>query len=66
MSKIIIDPVNRMEGHLGIDVTTMPAESGGVRVAQNGAKLHGQLYRGFEQILKNRDPRDAMVLCQRI
>lgn len=64
MGKIIIDPVNRMEGHLGIECHTVLAESGGVRVGD--AYLHGQLYRGFEQILKGRDPRDAMVLCQRI
>jgi hydrogenase large subunit len=64
MGKILIDPVNRMEGHLGIDCQTVGAESGGVRVSD--AMLHGQLYRGFEQILKKRDPRDAYVLCQRI
>ena len=64
MAKILIDPVNRMEGHLGIDCHTAPAESLGVRVSN--AELHGQLYRGFEQILKGRDPRDPMVLCQRI
>jgi hydrogenase large subunit len=71
MAKIIIDPVNRMEGHLGIEVETVPAESGGVRVdvsayPAGGAKLHGNMYRGFEQILIGRDPRDAMVICQRI
>ncbi len=65
MGKILIDPVNRMEGHLGIDCQINPDPlSGGQIVAH--AELHGQLYRGFEQILKNRDPRDAMVLCQRI
>jgi hydrogenase large subunit len=64
MGKILIDPVNRMEGHLGIDCQTAAAESGGVRVTE--AMLHGQLYRGFEQILAGRDPRDAYVLCQRI
>jgi hydrogenase large subunit len=64
MGKILIDPVNRQEGHLGIDCQTVAAESGGVRVSN--AMLHGQLYRGFEQILSGRDPRDAYVLCQRI
>lgn len=66
MSKIIIDPVNRMEGHLGVDVDTVPAESGGLRVAINSANLHGNLFRGFERIMIGRDPRDAMVICQRI
>lgn len=64
MGKILIDPVNRMEGHLAIDCQTAVAESGGVRVSE--AMLHGQLYRGFEQILMSRDPRDAYVICQRI
>ena len=64
MGKIFIDPVNRMEGHLGIEANTAAAESNGVRVSS--AYLHGQLYRGFEQILVGRDPRDAYVLCQRI
>ena len=71
MAKIIIDPVNRMEGHLGIVADTVDAESGGVRVdvsnyPNGGAYLHGNMYRGFEQILIGRDPRDAMVICQRI
>jgi hydrogenase large subunit len=64
VGKILIDPVNRMEGHLAIDCQTAVAESGGVRVSE--AMLHGQLYRGFEQILMSRDPRDAYVICQRI
>jgi Ni,Fe-hydrogenase I large subunit len=64
MSKIIIDPVNRMEGHLGVEVDTVAAESGGVRV--NDAYLHGNLFRGIEQIMIGRDPRDAMVIVQRI
>jgi hydrogenase large subunit len=65
VEKIIIDPVNRMEGHIGIDADINAAESGGYRVAPNGAKLHGNMYRGFENIMKKRDPRDAMVITQR-
>jgi len=64
MGKIIIDPVNRMEGHLGVEADTGAAESGGVRISN--AELHGNLFRGFEQIMIGRDPRDAMVICQRI
>jgi hydrogenase large subunit len=66
MPKLIIDPINRMEGHLGVEADTVPAESGGLRVATNSAMLHGNLFRGFEQIMIGRDPRDAMVICQRI
>ena len=64
MGKIIIDPVNRMEGHLGVEASTAVAESGGVRISD--AYLHGNLFRGIEQIMIGRDPRDAMVICQRI
>jgi Ni,Fe-hydrogenase I large subunit len=64
MSKIIIDPVNRMEGHLGVEAETVNAESGGVRISN--AEIHGNLFRGFERIMIGRDPRDAMVICQRI
>jgi Ni,Fe-hydrogenase I large subunit len=64
MGKIIIDPVNRMEGHLGVEADTGAAESGGIRVG--AAHLHGNLFRGIEQIMIGRDPRDAMVICQRI
>jgi hydrogenase large subunit len=63
MAKIVIDPVNRMEGHIGIDATTAPAESGGVKVSD--ANLKGNMFRGFEILLTKRDPRDAMVLTQR-
>ncbi len=63
MGKILIDPVNRMEGHIGIECLTSNAESSGVRVSE--AKIHGNLFRGFEIIMKKRDPRDAMVLTQR-
>lgn len=63
MPKIVIDPVNRMEGHIGIDAEISCAESNGYRVSD--ARLKGNMFRGFEILLKKRDPRDAMVLCQR-
>jgi Ni,Fe-hydrogenase I large subunit len=53
-----------MEGHLGIEAEINNAESNGYRI-QPGAQLHGNMYRGFEQLLKTRDPRDAMVITQR-
>ncbi len=63
MAKIVIDPVNRMEGHIGIDAEITSAESNGYRVSD--AKLKGNMFRGFEILLKKRDPRDAMVICMR-
>jgi hydrogenase large subunit len=65
MAKIIIDPVNRMEGHLGVEATHGPGPEGyGSRITH--AELHGNLFRGIEMIMQGRDPRDAMVICQRI
>jgi len=60
MKKIVIDPVTRIEGHLRVEV--MVDESNTVREAY----VSGQLFRGIETILKNRDPRDAGLLAGRI
>ncbi|MBP1606495.1 MAG: nickel-dependent hydrogenase large subunit [Acidobacteria bacterium] len=58
MSRITIDPVTRIEGHLRIDV-----EVNGGRVAN--AWSSGQMFRGIERILQGRDPRDAWLFTQR-
>jgi Ni,Fe-hydrogenase I large subunit len=60
MATITIDPVNRIEGHLKIIVTT--DSSGLVTNAQNTANL----FRGFELIMNRRDPRDCPQIAQRI
>jgi len=60
MANITIDPVTRIEGHLKAVVTV--DDLGTV----TDAKLSGTLFRGFENILKNRNPRDAQVITQRI
>jgi len=57
--KIAIDPVSRIEGHLKAEV-----EVAGGKVVD--ARLSGGMYRGFEQILIGRDPRDATQITQRI
>lgn len=59
MSKIIVDPITRIEGHLKVEVIT---ENGVVKEAQSS----GVLFRGLEIILKGRDPRDAQRITQRI
>jgi len=59
MSKITIDPVTRIEGHLKIEAVT---EGGVVKEARCG----GMLFRGLELILRGRDPRDAQQITQRI
>jgi hydrogenase large subunit len=59
MATITIDPVTRIEGHLKIEATV---EQGEVKDARSS----GTLFRGFEVILRGRDPRDASQLTQRI
>ena len=59
MSKIVVDPVTRIEGHLKIEVIT---ENGVVKDAHSS----GMLFRGLEIILQGRDPRDAQRYVQRI
>ena len=58
--KIVIDPITRIEGHLRAEV-----EVDGNGVIQD-AWVSGQLFRGIEIILKDRDPRDAGLLAGRI
>lgn len=60
MSKrIVVDPVTRIEGHLRIEAEV---DQGVV----NKAWSSGQMWRGIENILKGRDPRDAWIFTQRI
>ena len=58
--RIIVDPITRIEGHLRIEV-----EVDENNVIQN-AFSSSTLWRGLETIVKNRDPRDAGFLMQRI
>ena len=58
--RIIVDPITRIEGHLRIEV-----EIDENNVIQN-AFSSSTLWRGLETIVKNRDPRDAGFLMQRI
>jgi hydrogenase large subunit len=59
MTRITIDPITRIEGHLRIDVEV---ENGKVTNAWSS----GQMWRGIELILKGRDPREAWFFTQRI
>lgn len=59
MSKVVIDPVTRIEGHLRV---TCQVEDGVVTDAWNTATQ----FRGFEIFMKGRDPRDAWHIAQRI
>ena len=57
--KVAIDPVTRIEGHLKVEVEVKDG-------AVSDARVFGGMYRGFEQILIGRDPRDATQITQRI
>ena len=58
-TKVKIDPITRIEGHLAIDVEVA---SGKVVRAHSS----GEMFRGFEAILTGRDPLDAQQITQRI
>lgn len=60
MSKIIVDPITRIEGHLRVEVVV--DENNVVKEAYAGSTL----WRGIETIVKGRDPRDVGFMTQRI
>jgi hydrogenase large subunit len=55
-----VDPISRIEGHLGIAVTVNG--SGNI----TDAYAHGNLWRGFENFLLGREINDAITFVQRI
>ncbi len=58
--RVIVDPITRIEGHLRIEVEV--DENNVIQKAYSTSTL----WRGLETIVKNRDPRDAGFLMQRI
>jgi Ni,Fe-hydrogenase I large subunit len=58
MTRVAIDPITRIEGHLRIEVEV---NNGVVTDAWSS----GTMFRGLELILQGRDPRDAWVFAQR-
>lgn len=59
MTRVVVDPVTRIEGHLRIDVEV---ENGAVQNSWSS----GQMWRGIEVILRGTDPVDAWMFTQRI
>lgn len=59
----VMDPVTRIEGHLKVEVT-IDSVNGSTEIVD--AKCTGTLFRGFETILKGRDPKDAPSITERI
>ena len=56
-----VDPISRIEGHLGVKCTV--DDGTGYITA---ADAHGNLWRGFENFLIGREPNDAITFTQRI
>jgi Ni,Fe-hydrogenase I large subunit len=59
MTRVVVDPVTRIEGHLRIEAEV---QDGVVTDAWSSSTM----FRGIEIILKGRDPRDAWAFTQRI
>ncbi len=57
-TRIAIDPITRIEGHLRIEIEV---KDGKIIDAYSA----GTMVRGFERILKGRDPRDAWAFTER-
>jgi hydrogenase large subunit len=59
MTRIVFDPVSRIEGHLRLEVKVE-----GTKVTD--AWSVSTMFRGMESVLQGRDPRDAWTFAQRI
>lgn len=57
--RIVIDPITRIEGHLRVEAAI---EGGKIKDAYSS----GTMVRGIENIVRNRDPRDAWVFVGRV
>ena len=58
-TRIVVDPITRIEGHLRIE-----AEVKGGKISN--AYSSGTMVRGLEIILRGRDPRDAWAFTEQI
>lgn len=58
--EITIEPFSRIEGHLGVR-----AEVDLEKNVYSNANAYGTMFRGWEQILKDREPADAIWITQR-
>lgn len=63
---VTIAPVNRIEGHLDVDLVSDDSIGAGVGGVVTSAKNKCMMFRGFENIMVKRDPRDAPIITARI
>ena len=59
LTRLVVGPFNRVEGDLEVRLEVADG-----RVSE--ARVIAPMYRGFEQILHGKDPRDALVIAPRI
>ncbi|MEP7115119.1 MAG: nickel-dependent hydrogenase large subunit [Ilumatobacteraceae bacterium] len=59
MTRIAIDPITRIEGHLRLEVEV---SAGRVKDVWST----GAMFRGIERIIEGRDPREAWIFAQRV
>ena len=59
MARITVGPFNRVEGDLEVHIDVADGQV-------SSARVNSPLFRGFEQILIGKDPRDALVYTPRI
>jgi len=60
MTRVVVDPITRIEGHLRVEAML----DGSNKI--HDAMSSGTMWRGIEVILEGRDPRDAWAFCERI
>ncbi len=63
MGTVKIAPVNRIEGHMDVDATTGLDACGNTIVTACDNKV--VMFRGLENIMLRRDPRDAPIITPR-
>jgi len=59
MGTVRIAPMNRLEGHMDIDATTDTSQ----RV--NDVRAQVVMFRGLENVMIKRDPRDGPIIAPR-
>jgi len=60
--KMVIDPITRVAGHLGLTATV---DTNTKMVVNNEAYTYVTLFRGFEVFLRGRQPPDAIIITSR-
>jgi Ni,Fe-hydrogenase I large subunit len=60
MGIVTLDPITRIEGQLAIVCNTDTGDT------TTSVHSEGKMFRGFELILRDRNPRDACLITERI